>query len=348
MTVLDACAVGLEPPAATFLARHGHAAAPLEPLAGDASARRYFRLPGKGLLLMEDRLDRVGFSAYLRVSRHLNALGLSAPRVYGADPAHGLALVEDFGGDTYAVCLAEGEGEEALYALAVDALLHLHRHPRGAEIAQPRFDLETLLDELDIFSDWFAPAIAPGLDQAGFAARFRALWAKALGPLPGAATTLVLRDFHVDNLMLLKARRGVGRCGLLDFQDAVLGPCEYDLVSLLQDARRDLAVGLEERMLARYVAGAPPALGGAAAIRRRYALLGAQRHARIAGVFLRLCRREGKPRYLAFLPRVLRQLDCALSAAGLHEIATCLNSYLPKWQAKGAALCRENKGSIHV
>jgi len=351
MTSAVPSAVNLTPPIAAFLARHGLANARLEPLVGDASARRYFRLPEKGLLLMEDRKDLVGFAAYVRLSRHLLSLGLSAPRVHGADPSNGLGLVEDFGAGTYSKCLSEGASEAGLYGLAVDALLHLHHDAHGAQVACPQFDMATYLAELDIFAQWFAPAVSPSLDQSRFSETFRALWVEALALLQDNALTLVLRDFHVDNLMYLPERTGVSRCGLLDFQDGILGPCEYDLVSLLQDARRDLASGLEEALLGQYITKAPAYLGGEAAIRQRYSLLGAQRHARIAGVFLRLCRRDGKANYLAFLPRVLRQLDTALTDAGLTDIKDFLTSELPGWSAKGTALGQradENKGLLHV
>jgi len=320
-------------PAAALLARNGLAGVEPMPLAGDASARRYFRLEGHGLLLMEDNSDPVGFSAYVRLSEHLIALGLSAPRVIDTDRAAGLALVEDFGNRTYSVCLGEGHDEHVLYRLAVDALLHLHHDNRGGNVPQPLYGLDAHLDELDIFSDWFAPAVAPeNFDRTGFKAQFRALWAEALAPVAERFDTLVLRDFHVDNLMLLENRQGVARCGILDFQDGVLGPCEYDLVSLLQDARRDLAAGLEETLLVHYAANAPARLGSAQEIRQRYALLGAQRHARILGVFVRLSKRDGKERYLAFLPRVLRQFETALGAAGLSGIAAFLNAELRGWQ----------------
>ncbi|TDK52400.1 aminoglycoside phosphotransferase family protein [Antarcticimicrobium luteum] len=335
-------ASAIAPPIASFLARHGHAGQPLEPLAGDASARRYFRLPGKGLLLMEDRSDPVGFAAYLRLSRHLLALGLSAPRVHGADPSTGLALVEDFGGGTYSTCLAGGADEGALYRLAVSALLHLHHDARAAAVSQPGYDLDTQLAEIDLFSQWFAPAVAgPGFDGGAFAARFRALWRAALAPQAARRDTLILRDFHIDNLMVLADRDGVRRCGLLDYQDGVIGACEYDLVSLLQDARRDLAPGLEAELLSLYMDNAPQHLGAVEEIRARYALLGAQRHTRIAGVFLRLSQRDGKPRYLRFLPRVLRQLETALGAAGLTEITDLLSRDLPGWRAEGARIAAQ-------
>lgn len=337
---MNTAAQHLDPPVASFLARHNLANSRLQPLAGDASARRYFRLTGAGQLLMEDRSDPVGFAGFIRLARHLRSLGLSAPRVFGADPSVGLALIEDFGGATYSVQLAAGRNETALYELAIDTLLHLHHHPEAANVTIPVFDMKTLLNELSVFSQWFAPAICPRLDVAAFDGDFRRLWARALTPLEGRHETLVLRDFHVDNLMELEDRTAVQRCGLLDFQDGVSGPAEYDLVSLLQDARRDLAPGLETQMLVRYSASAPTSAGSEADILRRYHLLGAQLHTRIAGVFLRLNQRDGKPGYLAFLPRVLRQLETALRAANLHEISDFLRTTLPNWQTAGAALAR--------
>lgn len=337
-------------PAGAFLAANGCGDAALTPLVADASSRRYFRVEGRGLILMEDRTDPVGFDAYLRLSGHLNARGLSAPRVVASDAEQGLALVEDFGETTYARCLAEGQDEAQLYRLAVDALLHLHHDPAGADVAQPRYDMDVHLDELGIFTDWFAPAVAPGADIPAFAFAWRDLWRRALSPVASRFDTLVLRDFHVDNLMLLPDREGVARCGLLDFQDGIVGPCEYDLVSLLQDARRDLSPGLEARMLAHYIARAPDRLGPESDIRHRYALLGAQRHARILGVFVRLCRRDGKPRYLQYIPRVLAQFATAVEDANLNDIKGLLDRALPGWMGAAARLASRPhpKGVSHV
>lgn len=324
--------------ATTFLSRHAQQGALLEPFVGDASPRKYFRLGGRNLLLMEDLTDPVGFAAFLRLSDHLNGLGLSAPRVFAADPSSALALIEDFGDTTYATCLAAGHDEEVLYQLAVDALLHLHHNPAGKNVFQPVYDMDVHLTELTTFSEWFAPAVAPDLDIAAFNAAFLDIWRNTLAPVATRFDTLVLRDFHIDNLMLLEDRKGIARCGLLDFQDGILGPCEYDLLSLLQDARRDLSYGLESKLLDYYCTNAPSYLGTQQEIHHRYALLGAQRHARILGVFVRLCQRDGKPRYLSFIPRVLRQFQTALKDAGLTGISTYLDTALPDWDTKALTL----------
>lgn len=325
-------------PADGFLSANGFDDAVLTPLVADASPRRYFRLEGCGLLLMEDRTDLAGCAAYLHLSAHLNARGLSAPRVLASDVALGLALVEDFGDATYTRCLSEGQNETQLYQLAVDALLHLHQDPAGPEVARPHYDLEILLAELDIFTDWFVPAVAPSTNSVKFCAAWRALWREALAPVAHRSDTFVLRDFHVDNLMLLPDRAGVAQCGLLDFQDGLIGPSEYDLVSLLQDARRDLTPGLEELLLERYIARAPDHLGPGRDIRHRYALLGAQRHARILGVFVRLCQRNGKRRHLSYLSRVLNQFITAMATANLHDIKNLLDRSLPGWTDQAVRL----------
>jgi aminoglycoside/choline kinase family phosphotransferase len=328
----------LKKPIATFLAQHGHSGADLVALPSDASPRRYFRLAGADRLLMEDRTDHVGFAAFIRLARHLNGLGLSAPRVVGADPTVGLALIEDFGTATYGKLLGAGRDEKALYELAIDALVHLHSAPTATAITVPAYDVALILDEVSIFSQWFVPVFAPLIDVVGFEATFRDLWGRALAPVLDAPKALVLRDFHVDNLMLVEGRKGVSACGLLDFQDGVLGPAEYDLMSLLQDARRDLADGLEDAMLRRYLDAAPSSCGTEDTILQRYYLLAAQRHTRLMGLFPRLNIRDNKPGYLNFMPRVAAQLHVAMRMANLSEISDFLDTTLPGWCDAGPAM----------
>jgi len=330
----------LAPPIATFLARHGQSGAELELLPGDASARSYIRLANAGNLLMEDRTDPAGFAAFIRLARHLNSLGLSAPRVIGAEPAAGLALIEDFGTATYGTLLNDGYNEAALYELAIDVLVHLHSAQNAISVTVPAYDTATLLEEISIFSHWFVPGFAPEINVAKFDERFCEVWKKALMPLEEAPKALVLRDFHIDNLMLLQDRAGVAACGLLDFQDAVIGAAEYDLMSLLQDARRDLANGLEDAMLRRYLNAIPAFCGTEDAIMQRYYLLAAQRHTRLVGLFPRLKLRDGKANYLKFMPRVLRQMQTALRMAKLSEICDFLDDTLRGWRDAAPAMSK--------
>ena len=320
---------GLSDGAAEFLAEHGFADTPLNGFVADASPRRYFRLFGHDTFPMDDWQDPDGFEAYLLISWHLNRLDLSAPRVLQALPEQCLTLIEDFGDDTYARCLARGVDESELYELAMDALLKQHHDTQGGLIERPVYVMGVHLDELSILSHWFAPAVAPDLGVTAFDAQFRTLVQKALTPVADRQKTLVLRNLHVDNLMLLDQLHGAAKCGRLNFQDAIPGPSEYDLVSLLQDARRDLETRIKGKLLFRYCENAPESLVGADPIRRRYHILGAQRHARIRGVFVRLCQRDEDPRYLIFIPRVLRQFQTAVTDTGLTEVATFLNDALP-------------------
>lgn len=318
-----------------LLAQAGYGGYSVQALPADASPRNYARVIGAGKLVMQDRSDPVGFAAFLRLSRHLCALGLSAPQVLAADTDKGLALIEDFGTDTYGALLAGGHDERALYALAVDALLHLHSQPQACAVQAPAYDMDIMLDEVSRLSHWLVPELNPNLDIAAFDRTFRALWQRALAPLEHAPPALVLRDFHIDNLMLLSNRAGVQGCGLLDFQDAVIGAGIYDLASLLQDARRDLAPGLEQAMLDRYLAALPPNMGAPNDVMQHYHVLAAQRHTRLMGQFIRLMRRDHKPGYLAFMPRVAAQMQSAVRAAGLHDIEQFLDDTLPLWRQAG-------------
>lgn len=314
-----------------YLKQNGFGSVPVCPLQADASSRQYWRLEGVNMLLMTDRQNPDGFEAFVRLSSHLNGLGLSAPRINAADHQSYMALIEDFGDQTYANCLNKGIDEHELYSLAVDALAHLHNAKQAANVSAPSFDLERMLNEVTLFAEWFATAVNPRIDQETFNKDVHALWFDAFRKLDLQPETLVLRDFHVDNLMLLDERDGIARCGLLDFQDALLGAREYDLLSLLQDARRDLAPGLEQKMLERYL-GQVETQRSRDEILHRYHVFGVLRHARIAGIFTRLDKRDGKSWYLTFLPRVLRQLENAIEHAGLRELTEFLDKSLPGWQ----------------
>lgn len=302
-----------------------------EALPADASPRRYFRLAGSNppRLAMDAEPGR-DFDAFLTVARHLTALGFSAPAIEAVDAARGLAVVEDFGSRTFTRALAEGVNERALYELAVDTLAALHETRASTAVDVPAYDEGPLLAEIRLFADWFA-AHAGGPSGKGFTDAFLGLWRDALADVATRRDALVLRDFHVDNLMIVPGRDGIAACGLLDFQDALIGSPAYDLVSLTQDARRDLSPGLETHLTSRYLAARPDI--DRARFMAHYHLLGAQRHIKVAGIFLRLSRRDGKHAYLAHMPRVLLLLGRSLDAAGLGAIRDCLDKSLPGWAA---------------
>jgi len=315
---------------AGFLATAGWGAARLSPLAGDASFRRYVRLDGAGgrAMLMDAPPPQEDVRPFLAVARLLQAMALSAPRILAEDPAAGLLLLEDFGDGTFTRLLAAGAAEEPLYALAVDVLIAINRRFAGAAAAVlPPYDEVLLLAEAALLVDWYLPALIGAPVDPALRRDYLDLWRELLPAACAVPQTLVLRDYHVDNLMRLDDRQGLEVCGLLDFQDAVLGPMSYDLVSLLEDARRDVPAPLAAAMRERFLAGFP-ALDHAA-FDRSYALLGAQRNCKIIGIFTRLHRRDGKPGYLRHIPRVWRWLEQDLRHPALAPLGRWLDRHIP-------------------
>ena len=325
---------------AEFLAASGWAGIAPVPLAGDASFRRYYRLDDgtRRIVLMDAPPPMEDVRPYVVVSNMLRRLGLSAPEIHAEDSARGFLLIEDFGDDVYTRLLIGGapqannaaNNEAALYALAIDTLIALHRAvAAGGLPALPPYDEARLLAEAALFVDWYAPSVLAAPLPAAARADYLARWRKILPRARLPPATLVLRDYHVDNLMLLPGRPGVRGCGLLDFQDAVLGPASYDLVSLLEDARRDVPAALRAAMTERYLAGFPGV--DRAGFMRSGAILAAQRNAKIIGIFTRLWRRDGKPAYLPHIARVWRLLEADLAQEpALTPIAEWLDRHLPR------------------
>jgi len=306
-----------------FLGGHGWQGAARSPLPGDASFRRYERLTlgGRKAMLMDAPPPHENVDAFVAVARHLKSLGFSAPDIFAKDKINGFLIIEDLGDETFTNALTP-DNETALYELGVDVLIELH----GVETARVMppgiedYDDAKLLGEAMLLVDW-------ALDDVSDEARrsYRDAWLDAIGGLKDQPPTLVLRDYHVDNLMRLDGRQGIARCGLLDFQDAVRGPRAYDLMSLLEDARRDVGTDLKDAMLERYLTafGDIDREGFTAA----FAILAAQRHAKVIGIFNRLNRRDAKPGYLAHLPRVWRMLDRAITHPALTPVADWIDSH---------------------
>lgn len=313
---------------AAFLSRHGWGAARRLPLAGDASFRRYERLVrgDERAVLMDAPRPHEDVGPYLTVTGHLRRAGYSAPEVLAADREAGLLLLEDLGDDLFTRLLTGGDAadEEDMYATAVDLLVDLHRRPAAADL--PPYDDARLIAEADLLVDWYLPALDGGDVAPAAKARYRELWRALFPVLDGLPRVLVLRDYHADNLIWLPERAGTARVGLLDFQDAVAGSPAYDLVSLLEDARRDVAAELAEAMVRRYLAATG---ADETAFRTAYAVLGAQRNAKIVGIFTRLWRRDGKSRYLDYLPRVWRLLEGDLAHPALASMRAWFDRHIP-------------------
>lgn len=318
---------------ADFLERHGWGTAAVAPLAGDASARRYLRLDRRGMPAVLMDMGAGGdpdFDAFVAAAAWLRGHGLSAPEILAAEADLGLALLEDLGPDLYArLCAAEPDREVGLYAAAVDMLARLQSLPAPGSDGgwtPPPYGAAELAREARLVVEWYLPAATGASASADLAAEFEALSARCWEPVLAAAPVAVLRDCHAENLLWLPERRGVARVGLLDFQDMLLGHPAYDLMSLLEDARRDVPEALRAAMTARFVA----ASGADADIFVRDAhLLAAQRNLKIVGIFARLCLRDGKAGYLGHLPRVWRHLERDLAHPALAPLAAWVARHVP-------------------
>lgn len=303
-----------------FLKRSGWADATREALAGDASSRHYFRLrraTETAILMDAPPPENVGIFADIAVALRLR--GYSAPDVLAEDRKGGLLLLEDLGDDIFARLMEKGAPERPLYSLAVDFLIDLSRLPPPAFL--PDFSDSYVLAQNDMFLDHYvagklgAPLAAPAREF------YMEIWRNLLPRMRVGPEVMLLRDFHSENLLYLKGRSGLQALGLLDFQDALKGPPTYDLVSLLQDARREVGDALADEMIDRYLngTGLPEA-----DFRLSYAILGAHRALRIMGIFTRLATVQGKTRYLVMIPRMQRYLALNLAHPGLVALANWL------------------------
>lgn len=309
---------------AEFTARAGWAEARVEPLPGDASFRRYFRLrkgAGESAMLMHAPPPQEDPAPFLHVARWLTDHAMRAPAILMDDADAGWVLTEDFGDDRMRDWLdVRPQDERAAYEAAVETLAALHRLPPGPFAP---YDLATYQREAALLTEWYCPAQGLTVDAKGYAAA----WDEVLAPLltrqqPGVT---VLRDYHAENIMLLDRKPGQPQ-GLIDFQDALIGHPAYDLVSLLQDARRDVDENLETAMLLHYKQAAGVMSDNFLA---DYACLGAQRNAKIVGIFTRLDRRDGKPKYLALIPRVWALLERDLAHPALAPVAEWFDANIP-------------------
>lgn len=308
---------GVEP----FLESAGWGGAEIAPLAGDASFRRYFRASrgDKAAILMDAPPPNEDPAPFLRVAHWLEDNGLRAPQILAEDTERGLVLLEDFGDARMRDYLDQWpDDEEEVYRGAVEALVALHDLPPGPFLD---YGMSEYLREARLLVDWYCPAQSLAVDSVAYGHA----WEAVLGNLlprqrPGVT---VLRDYHSENIMLLGPLKNQG---LIDFQDALVGHPAYDLVSLLQDARRDVSMALETDMFDYY--------------RRQtgvdedefladYAVLGAQRNAKIIGIFVRLWKRDGKPRYLDYIPRVWNLLERDLIHPALEPVSDWFDANIP-------------------
>lgn len=340
-----------------FLNESGYEEATRERLQGDASTRLYERLTlGKRRVILMNAPRRPdgppikhgrSYSAiahlaedvkpFVAMAYALRARGFSAPEIHAADLADGFVVLEDLG-DEGVVSGTPPEPIEERYAAAVDVLAALHRLglPDELPVAPhvtyrlPRYDMDAFLIEAGLLLDWYLPRCNAPVPEAS-RPDFENVWRNALRVAVEAPTTWVLRDYHSPNLLWLPKRSGTARIGLLDFQDAVMGPAAYDLASLLQDARVDVPDRMEIDLLGRYVRArrAAEADFDIAAFARVYATLAAQRASKVLGIFARLDRRDGKPQYLRHMPRVWAYLQRSLAHPSLAHVNAWYKAHVP-------------------
>lgn len=313
-----------------FLAQEGWDDRNQAVLAGDASNRRYLRLTRsnqkveRAILMDAPPYRGENIMRFVRIAEYLSSISLSAPKILAQDEDQGFLLLEDLGDDLFARVIPQSPKlESLLYETATDVLIELHCNavPKDVDFYGP--DYATDLSAL-IF-DFYLGALSTA-DHTDLRKEFRTQMSRALQQTGGELEVLIQRDYHAENLLWLPEREGLKRVGLLDFQDAMIGHRAYDLVSLLQDARRDVPPEIEKRMITRYVEKTGLdrdsfSLG--------YAVWGAQRNFRIIGVFARLCIRDGKPHYIDLIPRVWRHLQRDLKHPVLKPLLSLVAEKIP-------------------
>lgn len=346
-----------------FLAGAGWGDADVQSFPGDASSRRYFRLTrGHELAVLQDAprgaeapaepegasaADRkaLGYNAMARLagpepaafaclSNELVIRGFSAPKILAADLDAGLILLEDFGPNVYAqVIKSDPALEGPLYSAAVECLAEIYRSSFPAKMSFKDvswrvrdYDDVALLTETHLFLDWYAVDKGAQLSVAARAA-WDDIWRKLFGALDAHAPGLALRDFHAENLFWLPARESVAKVGLIDFQDGLFVHPAYDLVSFLEDARRDVSPELVGPLISQFCEQAK--LSDEAGFRKAYAVLGAQRNAKILGIFVRLAERDGKPSYRDLIRRVHAHFVGNLSGDSFADLRDWFDTYLP-------------------
>lgn len=346
-----------------FLASVGWSKAKLQSFPGDASSRRYFRLTKsdevavlmdapkaaetpaepEGATVAERkalgynavaRLAGPEPAAFLSIANELLIRGFSAPKILAADLDPGFILLEDFGQDVYAkVIEANPEMEAPLYRAAVECLAEIYRSSfpktmsfKSSSWRVREYDALALLSETHLFLDWYAKDKGFDIPEQG-RAEWDQIWLRHFKVLQSHAPGLALRDFHAENLFWLPERESVAKVGLIDFQDGLFVHPAYDLVSFLEDARRDVSCDLVDPLISQFCAQAK--LTDEGGFRKAYAVLGAQRNAKILGIFVRLAERDGKPAYRTLIPRVMAHFQKNISGEEFSDLRSWFETYLP-------------------
>lgn len=304
-------------------------------LAGDASFRKYERisLRNNHAVLMDAPPDKEDTRPFLKVANYLTDHTLSAPRIIAYNTENGLALLEDLGDDLYArVLVRQPELEEQLYLSATDVLVELYHmaEKENLEGFIPTFDTDRMLQQVALLPEWFMPLASGWETPDTLKKEYLDIWRSVLAKLPPLRRVMVLYDYHAENMIWLPDREKAARTGLLDFQDAMVGSPAYDMVSFLEDARRDVAETTVQKTIEHYLQQTGIAHD---AFMAAYKLMGAQRNCRIVGTFARLAVRDGKKRYLSFMPRVWAHVMNDVSHPLLAPVKEWIEKNIkPEWR----------------
>lgn len=313
----------IDPLVQKFLKKNGWENATCQNLGFDASFRWYDRLNqnGKTALLMHAPAPE-NPAQFICVDQLLASAGLFPPKIWAQDLKNGLVLLEDFGDNTFTRLIQNGENETHLYMRAVDELIKLHQNCPNFPNDFPQFSPQLIQEEVSLLPLWFIKYVVGTEMSAAQLDDFIQIWEILSKKIIRSEQTLVLSDYHIDNLMITPDNR----CGILDFQDAVKGPRHYDLISLVEDARRTISPALKKQMTDRYFTAFPQTKK---TWDETFDLVAAERHTRIIGIFIRLCVRDKKPRYLQYIPHVWQLLESHLNNPALTDYKVWLDTHVP-------------------
>lgn len=306
-----------------FLNKNGWGQAERVLLAADASFRHYDRLTQNGqTIILMDAPEPENPKQFVMIDELLIQANLSVPKVYATDYDNGFVLLEDFGDDTFTRLITNGHNESDLYYQATNALVQLQKNIQSDLSQLPIYNEDKMLEEVSLLPLWFVKYVVGINLSSKEINEFTQIWQKIIQKIQKVPKTLVLLDYHIDNIMITKG----GKCGFLDFQDARFGPVFYDLISLIEDARHPVSPKIQQQAIEYFLKAFPQYCDF---YHQTAPLIAAQRHTKVIGIFIRLCVRDGKDRYLKFIPFVWTLLEKHLNHPDLADLKIWLDKYVP-------------------
>ncbi|NCT41403.1 MAG: phosphotransferase [Alphaproteobacteria bacterium] len=311
---------------ADFLAKHGWDI--ISTVGQDSSVRRYFRLRGIGAksdqsaILMETVPDNSphatpghSVSSFIEISKWLNSIGANAPDIYEVDEQNGLLILEDFGATCFKYASLSGQDPAQLYTIAAQTLDHIAA--QNCPLDLPQYYESHVHKRHRRVVDWYMPLARQSKNEDGLVEAYKNIWADIENSLPPCPQGFVHVDYHAENLMWIAQEQGIKRCGILDFQGAMIGPAPYDLANLLEDARTDVPLDLKESILAKHDE----------TFRAWFRVLATQFHCRVIGQFLKIAIADNNPQYLPYIPRLEKYLREALNDPLLKPLKTFFDEH---------------------